>query len=76
MPQPRPSPAALVTRTVLWIVISSVFIFSNLRRIAAFRAANLAPTIWAYAQLGLWCVALVFWLCTGWRDWTRRDRDR
>lgn len=74
MPQPRRSPAALVTRTVLWIVVSSVFVFWNARRLIAFHAAGLRPTTWAYAQLGLWCVALLFWLYTGWRDWTRRVR--
>ena len=72
MVERRQSAAALVSRTVLWIVISSGFILWNVRRLGEFRALGLRPTTWAYAQLGLWCVALVFWLYTGWRDWTRR----
>ena len=74
MPSRTQSPAALVTRTVLWIAISSIFIFVNVRRVVAFHAAGLRPTVWVYAQLALWCVALFFWLYTGWRDWTRHIR--
>ena len=70
-PQPQ-SQSVLVTRTVLWIAISSFFIFINARHLLASRAAGLHPTTWVYAQLALWCVALAFWLYTGWRDWTRR----
>ena len=71
---PNPAPTAFVARTILWIVLSSGFALWNLRRLAAIRAAGFRPSTWAYAQLALWCLALAFWLYTGWRDWTRRTR--
>ena len=72
MPQPVPARSAFVVRTVLWIIISTVFLIWNARRISLARAAGLHITPWAYLQLAIWCLALVFWLYTGWRDWTRR----
>ncbi len=71
MPATRQTPAALVTRTVVWIVISSFFLYVNLKKISEAHAAHLVPTPWVYVQLALWSVALLFWLYTGWRDWTK-----
>jgi membrane protein YdbS with pleckstrin-like domain len=74
MPQPQ-SPAVLVTRTILWIVLASLFLLRNVNLVRTAHLAGRTPSAWVFAQLTLWAVALVFWLYTGWRDWTRRPPD-
>ena len=72
MPPTRPTTAVLVARTILWIVLSSLFLVRNLNLLHRAQAAGQANLSWLYIQLALWSFALIFWLYTGWRDWTRR----
>jgi hypothetical protein len=66
------APVALMTRAVIWVVLSALFLFVNLYRILSFHAAQRAVGWWIYLQTAIWLVALVLWMRTGFLQWQAR----
>ena len=52
-------------RAVLWIVVSLVFLVTDVLKLGKIRASGLTPSWFLWAQIVLWSLALIFWSYSG-----------
>ena len=69
------APVALLTRAVLWIVLSAVFLVYNVLRMMDAHAARHRIGVWIYLQTAIWLVALVLWMRAGFLQLLQRRAD-
>lgn len=52
-------------RAVLWIIVSLVFLVTDILRLGKIRATGFTPSWFLWAQIVLWTLALIFWIYSG-----------
>lgn len=72
-PKARRSGASVIVRSIVWIVVSSFFVFRAGRIIYVRHELGLMSGWWLWGQVVVWSAALLFWVVAGWRDLSHRD---
>jgi len=73
---PPRSGVSMAVRSLLWILVSIVFLVQDSLRIQRLHEAGRPVTNWILAQLFLWSAVFIFWTFAAWRDWKRRNDAR
>jgi len=72
-PKTGRSGASVIVRSIVWIVVSSFFVFRAGRIISVRHSVGLGSGWWLWGQVVVWSAAMLFWLVAGWRDLSHRD---
>jgi hypothetical protein len=67
--QSRPNALRDLIISVIWIVVSLVFLNVDRSRIASFHAAGSHVPVMRWLQVPIWAGMLVFWVRNGWKSW-------
>ena len=74
--QRKVSSKAALTRSLVWMLASVVFLDVATAKILDLRAAGRGVSGWRYVQAVFWLAVLVFWGWSGWRDWRAYRAER